>query len=121
MRPLAVAICIAALVPILAGAGGAVLGVRLLGEGGGAATDSHLRYLSGMLLGLGLLAVWCAADLPRRGQAFQALCAVVMLGGLARLAGLAVAVPPWPHLLALAMELGVVPALWVWCRRVGRS
>jgi hypothetical protein len=112
------AIRLAALVPLLGGGAGAVLGAGMLGEPAGPATDSHLRYLSGVLLGLGLLALWCAADLPRRGQAFQALCAVVALGGLARLGGLALAgLPPWPHLLALVMELGVVPALWLWHRR----
>mgnify|MGYP002780527706 FL=1 len=121
MRLLTAAIRAAALVPILGGAGGAVLGSRFLGEPCGAAADSHLRYLSGVLLGLGLVAVWCAADLRRRVLVFEALCAVVALGGLARLAGLLAATPPWPHLLALVMELGVVPALWLWCRQACRS
>jgi hypothetical protein len=112
------AIRLAALVPILAGSAGALAGAGFLGEAAGPATDSHLRYLSGLLLGLGLLALWCAADLPRRGVAFTILCAVVALGGLARLLGVAVAgVPPWPHVAALGMELGVVPALWLWWRR----
>jgi peptidoglycan/LPS O-acetylase OafA/YrhL len=108
---------IAALVPLLAGAAGALTGAGFLGEGSGPATDSHLRYLSGLLLGLGLLALWCAADLPRRRATFAALCAVVALGGVARLGGLLHAVPPLPHLLALVMELGVTPALWWWSRR----
>lgn len=113
------AIRIAALVPILAGGAGAVLGAAFLGEAAGPATGSHLRYLSGVLLGLGLLALWCAEDLPRRRPVFAALCAVVTLGGLARLAGLALeGIPPLPHVLALAMELGVVPALWLWSRRM---
>jgi hypothetical protein len=116
MLPLAIRL--AALIPLLAGGAGALTGAGFLAEPAGPATDSHLRYLSGVLLGLGLLALWCAADLPRRGQAFQSLCAVVTLGGLARLAGLVLAgVPPWPHLLALLMELGIVPALWLWHRR----
>lgn len=116
MLPLAIRL--AALVPLLAGGSGVVLGSGFLGEVAGPATDSHLRYLSGVLLGLGLLARWCAAALPRRAAVFQALCAVVTLGGLARLAGLVLAgVPPLPHLLALGMELGVVPLLWLWARR----
>jgi len=42
---------------------------------------------------------------------------VVALGGLARALGLALAgVPPLPHVLALGMELGVTPALWLWWR-----
>jgi peptidoglycan/LPS O-acetylase OafA/YrhL len=114
---LPIAIRIASLVPILAGAAGALTGVGFLGESAGPAADSHLRYLSGVLLGLGLLAVWCAADLTRRGTTFAALCAVVVLGGLARLLGLATeGTPPLPHLVALVMELGVVPGLFLWWR-----
>lgn len=42
------------------------------------------------------------------------------MGGLARLAGWALAgVPPQAHQLTLVMELGVVPALWLWRRRLG--
>jgi hypothetical protein len=115
MLPLAIRI--AAVVPILAGAAGAVTGAAFLGEAARPATDSHLRYLSGLLLGLGLLAIWCTADLPRRGVPFTALCAIVALGGVARLAGLALhGVPPLPHLLALVMELVITPGLWLWWR-----
>ncbi|MEO3472775.1 DUF4345 domain-containing protein [Roseomonas sp. CAU 1739] len=111
MLPLAIRL--AALVPVLAGGGGALFGPAFLGEAGGPATSSQVRYLSGLLLGIGLLAWWCAAALPRRAGVFGVLCAIVTLGGLARLCGLAVdPLPPWPHLAALVMELGVVPALW---------
>ena len=114
------AIRLAALVPILAGAGGAISGAGFLGEAAGPATGSHLRYFSGLLLGLGLAAAWCAGDLSRRRAVFSILCAMVVLGGAARLLGLLLAgPPPWPHLLALIMELGVVPALWAWSRRGG--
>ena len=111
------AIRIACLVPIVGGGAGALLGVSALGEVGGPATGSHLRYLSGLLMGMGLVAVWCAGDLRRRGAIFSVLCGIFVLGGLARALGLAMeGVPPWPHLLALGMELGAVPALWVWYR-----
>lgn len=117
---LILAIRLACLVPILGGGTGAVLGVAALEEAGGPATDSHLRYLSGLLLGLGLCAFWCAGDLPRRGTIFSGLCAIFVLGGLARALGLAMeGVPPWPHVLALGMELAVVPALWLAARRRG--
>jgi hypothetical protein len=108
------AIRLAALVPILAGGGGALFGPAFLGEAAGPATASHLRYLSGLLLGAGLLAWWCAGAIDRRRAVFEALCAMVTIGGLARLGGvLADGAPPWPHVAALVMELGVVPALWV--------
>ena len=101
-----IAIRLAALVPILAGGVGAIVGPAFLGEAGGPATASHFRYLSGLLLGVGVVAWWCVADLPRRAGVFGGLCAMVTLGGLARLAGLAVdPLPPWPHLAALVLLL----------------
>ena len=72
-----------------------------------------------LLLGLGGIAWWCAGDLPARRRVFAALAAMVVIGGLGRLLGLLLeGVPPWPHVAALEMELGVVPALWLWSRRV---
>jgi hypothetical protein len=116
------AIRLAALIPILAGGAGALTGAGFLHEAVGPATDSHLRYLSGLLLGLGLTALWCANDLRARRMLFGVLCAIVTLGGLARLAGFVLAaIPPWPHMLALVMELGVVPALWHWSRKLRRA
>jgi hypothetical protein len=113
------AIRLAACVPIMAGGAGAFLGAAFLGEAAGPATVSHMRYLSGLLLGLGLTALWCANDLDARGGTFVILCAVVTLGGCMRLAGLWLSgTPPWPHVAALVMELGVVPALWLWSRKV---
>ncbi|TDH60164.1 DUF4345 domain-containing protein [Dankookia rubra] len=118
MLPLAIRL--AALVPLLAGGAGALLGPAFLGDTTGPATASHLRYLSGLLLGLGGLAWWCAGNLAARQRVFAALSAMVVTGGLARLLGLALeGLPPWPHVAALGMELGVVPALWLWSRRAG--
>ncbi|UPY39060.1 DUF4345 family protein [Sediminicoccus sp. KRV36] len=114
---LTLAIRLACCVPILAGGAGLLLGVAALGEASGPATGSHLRYLSGLLLGMGLAAFWCAGDLRRRGGVFALLCGIFVLGGLGRGLGLLLeGLPPWPHLLALGMELGVVPALWLWAR-----
>ena len=113
------AILFACLVPILAGGAGALSGAGFLG-GGGAALDSHTRYLSGLLLGIGLAFAWASFDLPRRGRIFDVLAPLVVLGGLARLGGLLHAAPPLPHVLALGMELGVTPLLWWGVRRAMR-
>lgn len=108
---------LAAIIPITAGLAGVVTGAGFLSEPAGPATASHLRYLSGLLLGLGLVALWCAQALPERRGVFSLVCAVVVLGGVARALGWVVdGAPPWPHRLALLMELGVVPALW-WASR----
>ena len=109
---LPIAIRIACLVPILGGGAGALLGVAFLDESGGPAAGSHMRYLSGLLLGMGIYAFWCAGDLRQRRGIFLALCAIFTLGGLARAAGVLLeGPPPLPHLMALGMELGVVPLL----------
>lgn len=119
MEAFAWAVRAACLVPLLAGGAGALTGFGFLDQPQGAAADSHARYLSGLLLGIGLLGLWCAQRPRERRAAFSALAFIVLVGGLARLAGLGLAgLPPAPHLLALVMELGVVPALWLWQRRL---
>jgi len=110
---------LACIVPVLAGGAGALSGADFLGAEA-AALDSHLRYLSGLLLGIGLAFAWASLDLPRRAFVFDVLAPVVMLGGVFRLAGLLGATPPLPHLLALGMELGVTPLLW-WAVRRGKA
>ena len=112
---LAMAIAVAALVPVSAGFAGVLLGPGFVGGAPGPAeATSHFRYLSGLLLGIGLGFWWCAQALGRRGTVFSVLCGVVVVGGAARLLGLALGpLPPWPHLLALGMELLVTPALWL--------
>ena len=116
------AIALAGFVPVLCGLAGALLGTSMTGEGdSGVALDSHMRYLSGLLLGLGL-AFWEAIpQIERRGERVRLLCAIVVLGGLMRLVGIIfVATPGAPMLFALVMELVVTPALCLWQVRVAR-
>ena len=83
-----------------------------------AAFDSHYRYLSGLLLGLGL-AFWSVVpDLGRRSPLLGVLTLIVFAGGLCRLYALAVRGDPGVMGLALVMELIVTPALFGWHRRV---
>lgn len=49
---------LAALVPVLAGLGGVLDGARLLGGVGIGELDSHFRYLSGLLHGIGVAFTW---------------------------------------------------------------
>ena len=112
MGSLGWAVRVAALVPLAAGGAGVVSGFGFLGAEVAAAADSHARYLSGLLLGIGIVCLWCAASLHQRAVVFSALCVVVIIGGAARAGGLVLSgIPPWPHVAALAMELGVVPLL----------
>jgi hypothetical protein len=115
-RLLQAAIAVAGLVPVGAGVWGALGGMNTEGV----TSDSHARYLSGLLLGVGLIFWWTIPAIERRGAAVRTLAAVVLIGGLARLAGaLQTGLPP-AVALPLVMELGVTPALALWRERVER-
>jgi hypothetical protein len=124
-RAFQAAVLAAGLVPVVAGLGGVMLGVGLLGAattGDAIALDSHVRYLSGLLLGVGL-AFWATVPAPEIHTArYRLLTGIVFLGGLARLGGaLALAAPPAPMLFGLVMELVVTPALCLWQGRIARG
>ncbi len=113
-------VAVLGLVPVLAGLAGAVMGSRMAAPTDGPiALDSHVRYLSGLLLATGL-AFW--STIPRiehQSARFRLLAALVVVGGLSRLVGLVLrGVPPPPMLAGLAMELGVTPLLCWWQYRV---
>ena len=123
-RLLQIAAGLACLVPLTMGSlsvmrGAAVLkGVPLPVP---ADLDSHFRYLSGIFLGVGIAFVSCVPRIERRGARFALLGGLVVSGGLARLASLlAVGAPSAGHVFGLAMELGVVPLLVLWQRRIAR-
>jgi hypothetical protein len=121
-RLLQAAIAIAYLVPLTAGTAGTTQGsAMLLGDIAGSRPDleSHFRYLSGLLLGIGIGFAATIPTIERRSELFTALSGIVVVGGLARLSALVVyGVPNAPHLLALGMELVVVPLLFAWQRRI---
>ena len=87
----------------------------------GTEADSTGRYLSGLLLAIGL-AFW--ATVPRieaQGARFRLLTLIVLTGGIARLSGLVlVGVPTKGILAGLAMELVVTPGLAIWRERLER-
>ncbi len=116
-RLLQAAIILAACVPVLGGLAGIIMGARLL-DGSAPdqlSFDSHARYLSGLLLGIGL-AFWSfVPQIERIGGPFCLLTAVIVTGGLARLASFVV--DGQPSLImqcALVMELCVTPLLCLW-------
>lgn len=114
------AVGIAGIVPVSAGLYGVLFGSVLTGDGGlGVSGDSHYRYLSGLLLGVGLLFWSCIPAIEEKTGRARLLTLVVVAGGLGRLAGLALSgIPSLPMLGALAMELVVTPALCLWQTRV---
>ena len=123
-RLIQIATGFACLVPLLAGGGGVLEGPGAIG--GVEAPwpidlDSHFRYLSGLLLGIGLTYAACIPTIERRSDIFRALGAVIVIGGLARLLSLVdVGVPGRGHRFGLVMELVVVPAITLWQARVAQ-
>jgi hypothetical protein len=120
-RWLQIAVALAGAVPVGAGLAGALLGPAMLGQIGDAALDSHYRYLSGLLLGIGL-AYWTAIpDIERQGQRFALLTLIVVIGGFGRALGMLENGPPGPAMrLALVMELILAPLLYLWRIRLAR-
>jgi hypothetical protein len=83
--------------------------------------DSHFRYLSGLLLGIGIAFVAAIPTIERHGTLFRTLGFVIVIGGLARLLSLLQAGMPGPgHQFGLAMELIVVPLIVLWQARIER-
>ncbi|MFF8799952.1 MULTISPECIES: DUF4345 domain-containing protein [unclassified Methylobacterium] len=115
------AVALAAVIPVLAGLYGVLFGID--GIGGGTppnvSADSHFRYLSGLLTGIGILFFTCVPGIEGKTTLFRFLTLVVVLGGLARLLGLYLTgVPSVTMLAALAVELGLAPLLCLWQTRV---
>ena len=120
-RWLQIAVAVAGLVPVGAGLAGALLGPALLNQVGDAVLDSHFRYLSGLLLGIGLAFWTTIPNIEHQGQRFALLTLIVVTGGFCRAVGmLAGGLPGTVMSLALIMELGVTPLLYLWRERVER-
>lgn len=116
------AVFVLAFVPVSAGFAGALLGAGLPGldaPAGAINLDSHVRYLSGLLLGIGL-GFWSTVMRPAiRLDRFRLLAMIVIIGGAARFLSLfAAGWPDAPHVGALAMELVVTSALLAWSMRL---
>ena len=114
-RALQVSIAIAALLPVSAGLRDILHGL----SGGVGWADNHHRYLSGLLLAIGL-GFWSAIpEIEARTARIRLLTVLVVIGGLARLLGLALGDAATPMVAtALVMELIVTPLLCLWQIRV---
>ncbi len=122
-RALQAAIAVFGLIPVGAGLAGVLLGPRMVEHAAASLPlDSHYRYLSGLLLGIGLVYWSLIPSIERRGGAFRILTLVVFVGGLGRLGGgFASGLPDLPMQGALVMELVVTPLLCLWQSRVARG
>jgi hypothetical protein len=120
-RWLQISVALAGLVPVATGAAGVLFGPALVGLGGAPALNNHFRYLSGLLLGVGL-AYWSAIPgIEKQETRFGVLTLIVVIGGFCRALGMLIYGPPGMVMAAaLVMELIVTPALYLWQGRVAR-
>lgn len=113
------AVAVAGLVPVATGIFGVLFGHSITGDQTSVSADSHFRYLSGLLLGIGLCFWSCIPHLEEKTTFFRFLTLVVVIGGLSRFLGLwLTGVPSLAMLGGLFMELVVTPALCFWQTRV---
>ena len=124
LRLLQAVVAIGCLVPLAAGGAGILRGAAFLkGVHDPLPVDlgSHFRYLSGLLLGVGIGFAACIPNIERRRTMMRTLGLVVVVGGLGRLFALIRdGVPSTAHIAALAMELVATPLLLLWQARVAR-
>jgi hypothetical protein len=107
-------------VPVLAGLFGVLFGHGITGDQNpSVSADSHFRFLSGLLLGIGLCFWATIPAIDEKTTFFRFLTLIVVIGGVARLLGLWITgIPSLFMLLALFMELIITPALCFWQTRV---
>ena len=119
-RALQIAVALAGLVPLTAGALG-ILAPDMLGLFGDRPAMGHAAFLSGLLLGIGMAYWWLIPDIEKRGGVFTLLTVIVFVGGVARLAMAFRMGTLQPAIgLPLVMELSITPLLWAWQQRVAR-
>lgn len=123
-RLLQLAIAILAGLPVSASLAGIVLGPGFLGTDPSwpADLDSHVRFLSGVFLVVGMAWWSCIPAIETRGPRLRLLAVATICGGFARLLSvLFVGFPSAGHMLGLGMELVVVPILVGWHMRIERT
>ena len=107
------------IVPFATGLFGVLFGPALTNETVSVSGDSHFRFLSGLLLAVGVGFWSTVPGIESKTGRIRLLAALVVIGGLSRLLGLVLTgVPSLLMLGGLAMELVVTPLICLWQTRV---
>jgi hypothetical protein len=110
---------ILSIAPFAAGLFGVLFGPALTNETLSVSGDSHFRFLSGLLLAVGLCFWSTIPEIEAKTGRFRLLTVLVFIGGLSRLLGLFLTgVPSFLMLGGLLMELFVTPLMCLWQTRV---
>ena len=118
-RLLQQSVAIVATIPVAAGLYGVLFGQALTGDAVSISAESHFRYLSGLLLGIGLCFWSTLPSIEIHTGRVRLLTLLVVIGGLSRLIGLALTGLPSLFMLGgLIVELIVAPVLCLWQTRV---
>jgi hypothetical protein len=81
--------------------------------------ESHFRFLSGLLLGIGICFWSTLPSIEAKTNRFRLLTLLVVIGGLGRLMGLGLTGLPSLFMIGgLILELIVTPVLCLWQTRV---
>jgi len=121
-RLLQIAIFIAGLVPILMGFAGVAWGVQFISLDDNAAVDGAVRFLSGVLLAVGVQYWISIPHIEKHGTQFSVLTFILVFGALARLSALFFSgVPGLGTFFITLVALVYVPLLWIWQRRLARN
>jgi hypothetical protein len=118
-RLLQQSVAIVAAVPVATGLYGVLFGQALTGDAVSISAESHFRYLSGLLLGIGLCFWSTLPSIEIHTGRIRLLTLLVVIGGLSRLIGLALTGLPSLFMLGgLFVELVAAPVLCLWQTRV---
>jgi hypothetical protein len=118
-RLLQQSVAIVATIPVATGLYGVLFGQALTGDAVSISAESHFRYLSGLLLGIGLGFWSTLPSIEVHTGRIRLLTLLVVIGGLSRLIGLALTGLPSLFMLGgLFVELIVAPVLCLWQTRV---
>ena len=115
-------VAVLAVTPVAAGLFGVLFGPALTGDTVSVSADSHFRFLSALLLAIGVVYWSTVPAIEEKTGRFRLLTLLVFLGGLGRLFGLLLTGVPSLYMLSgLFLELVVAPVLALWQTRVANA
>ena len=116
------AVAVLAVIPAAAGLFGVLFGPALTGDTVSVSADSHFRFLSALLLAIGIIYWSTVPAIEEKTGRFRLLTLIVFMGGLGRLLGLLLTGVPSLYMLSgLFFELVVAPILALWQTRVANA